>query len=687
MAGSSNTASGSETVAASAVTVDAVSNSKSASASASTVSSDCQLDAPLAEYFAALRLQHTSNAESDSLNATPLSDFSSIPIRVSQDAQHGRTLHATRSISSGTTLFYERPFLCIPDEIDVQCLLCNGERHQTRSCREWRALTQCFAKSNSQIEHTEALSYRRLTKMLLTVIESTHDRRLKIEAVQLASESGESTGDASIDDIADDDVLRHIAVQSVYPLSRIIGCVLFILLHRQSTLAKASVLPGSHFAAADCLDNGDTWLSALALHKLQLDQLSRAEADTVEYQPRMIAAELLHRQALGSLQSEWTIERLYAVMSILDLNSHTLHNAVNDDNSSALLPFFAMIQHECINENVCFTWLSTRQRMCVRAIRDIAEGEALSINYCRPMLSIQDTRKYTRAHYGFVCQCKRCSGAVEDRLRAFHCLQCAQNRQSTADQTRNGLVYAHGYDEDDQQLDLRCNEPACASSNGAPQTHRRRYLAAEHRALEACGGSIDALVNMDSEDSDAHIDLSALNRLTKIVQKRFESEQRQSSETEPIEAPTDAESADFALLYRSHSIVDAAIDCIINLLINSRIETDQDTDDDNAVSQSALSRADCDECIALQEIRLANMRHVMSSASHWCMAAEYDRLAFILSQCADHNDAVYARKLHQARLDCASVNKQCFGEESDVYQRIMQEIYDEQQQQSQSQSQ
>jgi hypothetical protein len=79
---------------------------------------------------------------------------------------------------------------------------------------------------------------------------------------------------------------------------------------------------------------------------------------------------------------------------------------------AGVFPHAARFNHHC-NPNACFTYNTSIERETIHAMRDIKEGEEITISYCD---TIHDTplRTWELKHYGFTCSCPACSGDVND---------------------------------------------------------------------------------------------------------------------------------------------------------------------------------------------------------------------------------------------------------------------------------
>lgn len=79
---------------------------------------------------------------------------------------------------------------------------------------------------------------------------------------------------------------------------------------------------------------------------------------------------------------------------------------------AAIFPHAARFNHGC-NPNACFTWNEGVGKETIHAMRDIKEGEEITISYC-DMMHDTPLRAWELKHYGFVCDCPACSGDEND---------------------------------------------------------------------------------------------------------------------------------------------------------------------------------------------------------------------------------------------------------------------------------
>ena len=56
--------------------------------------------------------------------------------------------------------------------------------------------------------------------------------------------------------------------------------------------------------------------------------------------------------------------------------------------------------------------------MTIRALRELAEGEEVTISYVDRSLGYEERRKTLETHYGFECRCNRCVAEQRQELKA-----------------------------------------------------------------------------------------------------------------------------------------------------------------------------------------------------------------------------------------------------------------------------
>jgi hypothetical protein len=79
---------------------------------------------------------------------------------------------------------------------------------------------------------------------------------------------------------------------------------------------------------------------------------------------------------------------------------------------AGIFPNAARFNHHC-NPNACFTYNSAIDRETIHAMRDIKEGEEITISYC-DMIHDTPLRTWELKHYGFTCSCPACAGGIND---------------------------------------------------------------------------------------------------------------------------------------------------------------------------------------------------------------------------------------------------------------------------------
>ncbi|KAF2818634.1 SET domain-containing protein [Ophiobolus disseminans] len=87
-------------------------------------------------------------------------------------------------------------------------------------------------------------------------------------------------------------------------------------------------------------------------------------------------------------------------------------NCMEKDKGAAVFPHAARFNH-CCNPNACFTWNSAIQKETIHAMTDIQPDEQITLSYC-DMTHERKLRSWELRHYGFVCDCRACTGDEED---------------------------------------------------------------------------------------------------------------------------------------------------------------------------------------------------------------------------------------------------------------------------------
>ncbi|KAF2746377.1 SET domain-containing protein, partial [Sporormia fimetaria CBS 119925] len=81
-------------------------------------------------------------------------------------------------------------------------------------------------------------------------------------------------------------------------------------------------------------------------------------------------------------------------------------NCMQMEGGAAVFPYCARFNHSC-NANATFSWNPAIWKQTVHAMRDIEEGEEITISYCDITLD-RASRRWELMHYGFECECPAC---------------------------------------------------------------------------------------------------------------------------------------------------------------------------------------------------------------------------------------------------------------------------------------
>ena len=385
----------------------------------------------LLDYFTQLRTrpatQHTSG------------------ISVRTDSVKGRYLESpSQTVFASTPLFVEAAALCVSDDASV-CLACHG-RH---------ALVDCVRRSKSTRRLRAArkvdvcAAYRSIIDPLTPLLYAAEDiaqtygypmarimalvKYIALTCNGAAPSRSKSSLFATTNDAPS---FALIAEPSNEPVQQA---------HLNSTAAVTPLLPPS------------TSLSSLALSAVcELDAGKLPPDDPVHAR---IADELWRQLTVGH-RRQIKPAAMTRLLMICQYNSHELIDN-RHESGEALFPFFAMIEHSCI-ENCAFTiaHTSTMQQttgnthipvVIVNALRDIPPHTPLSINYGNPYQPTTSRRQYLMDAYHFTCHCDVCDGRIADRARAFKCRSC------------QACVYPYGItsDTDIETRAWRCSNSQC----------------------------------------------------------------------------------------------------------------------------------------------------------------------------------------------------------------------------------
>eukprot|EP00930_Biecheleria_cincta_P030012 TRINITY_DN20829_c0_g1_i1.p1 TRINITY_DN20829_c0_g1~~TRINITY_DN20829_c0_g1_i1.p1 ORF type:complete len:499 (-),score=98.48 TRINITY_DN20829_c0_g1_i1:340-1836(-) len=202
----------------------------------------------------------------------------------------------------------------------------------------------------------------------------------------------------------------------------------------------------NHFTG-DCFHPGSPLMDCVAGVLLSIRNASRADEDKERAEAarlRLRQLGILHRAAVsepvpeGCAQDIWGVLRpeFKALVSqddicdILHILGSNRFNASNED--VALLFAGSMFEHSCTPNCFVGTWQNPHapndQPRTYRALRDVAEGDALSIDYLLLPDSYLPTvcRAEILSGWGFKCTCPRCT-SLPELERSFVCAACGEH--------------------------------------------------------------------------------------------------------------------------------------------------------------------------------------------------------------------------------------------------------------------
>ncbi|CAJ1365451.1 unnamed protein product [Effrenium voratum] len=190
---------------------------------------------------------------------------------------------------------------------------------------------------------------------------------------------------------------------------------------------------------ADCFHPRSPLMDCIAsvlLCKQQVSASAEEERDKASLKLRQLgalcrsASKAEHRECvedlwgalLPELQAATSQEELSCILQTLS------SNRFGHGNHSIQLMFAgSMFEHSCLPNCFLGTWPSSTGKSTYRALRDIAEGEALSIDYLNFPAGYcpASARAQALAEWSFSCRCPRCQELPEVE-RSFLCPTCAQ---------------------------------------------------------------------------------------------------------------------------------------------------------------------------------------------------------------------------------------------------------------------
>ena len=126
------------------------------------------------------------------------------------------------------------------------------------------------------------------------------------------------------------------------------------------------------------------------------------------------AAALLLAALPADVQERVPAAAVVSFMSRVNNNSHALSMASSSAAAASsaahvgfgLFPLCSILNHSCYPNCI---YVSEGRRMCMRVIRDVREGEELTVNYVGLYASLEARRRELRESKKFVCECRRCT--------------------------------------------------------------------------------------------------------------------------------------------------------------------------------------------------------------------------------------------------------------------------------------
>ena len=94
-------------------------------------------------------------------------------------------------------------------------------------------------------------------------------------------------------------------------------------------------------------------------------------------------------------------------------------NSSNPSANGGIFPLACRLNHACA-PNARYVWRADLGKELVFAIRPIAIGEELTVQYNETYCPLAERQKYFQAHFNFTCECKACVNASDEsdaRLR------------------------------------------------------------------------------------------------------------------------------------------------------------------------------------------------------------------------------------------------------------------------------
>jgi len=147
----------------------------------------------------------------------------------------------------------------------------------------------------------------------------------------------------------------------------------------------------------------------------QCKALMNLDGDKARWKESASALYALLREELQSELSEDLVSEVYAIVAS---NSHGTY-----ERRASIFAMGSMCEHSCAPSAFKEVVQRDRPTLVVRALRDLIEGEVVSLSYIPEYQATWKRKELLQSMYGFDCVCERCTNAPE-RVCTFVCPEC-----------------------------------------------------------------------------------------------------------------------------------------------------------------------------------------------------------------------------------------------------------------------
>jgi len=116
---------------------------------------------------------------------------------------------------------------------------------------------------------------------------------------------------------------------------------------------------------------------------------------------------LILEYAFPKSDAEDIIDQLAEAICRYECNCFGYFSPKGDQTGAAVIPGISFINHSCAPNSDSIFYFPGGS-ITIQALRDIPEGEEITITYCDLSLNKKDRQKYLKHNYFFDCQCLRC---------------------------------------------------------------------------------------------------------------------------------------------------------------------------------------------------------------------------------------------------------------------------------------